>query len=94
MSPGRRHGCHRPHGCRNDRPSTGAIGPTGPANYRAGIVSVNPDRAGMTRVSLALPLGPLDPGEQHGAPAAPFERLEAMGSRAEEHEVVGGAPAP
>jgi hypothetical protein len=46
------------------------------------------------KASVVLSLRALDPGEQDGAPAAPFERLEAMGHRAEKDEIVRGAAAP
>jgi len=53
-----------------------------------------PNRAATAACLSAFPLRRLDPGEQHGTPAAPRERLDAMGRRAQEHEVVGRAAAP
>ena len=43
--------------------------------------------------SFGLLLGPLDPGEQDGTPAAAVERLEAMGPGAQQDEITGLAGA-
>jgi hypothetical protein len=74
---------------------------SGDAGIRGGIpasvhpASSPPTQAGATAgTSLGFLLGPLDPGEQHGAPAAPLKRFEAMGPGTEKHQVVRSASTP
>src|SRR5450830_74522 len=73
-------------------PTSDSIGPSC-ASFHGTAGSIRAREFGY-RPSVSLPLGPLDPSEQHRAPLPPVQRLREMGRRAEQHEVVRRAATP
>ena len=88
----------RPPVSASDHPQTGCnswIGQTSSATTTSSPRQPPPPVLRCRAIrSVSFPRRPLDPGEQHRPPAAALEGLDAMGGRAEEHQVVRCAPAP